>query len=84
MLVLSANYNTCLYSCYLENSPSSNDLIYVAVSCLVIIEDNVLFYMFMLMPLLSVEVLLCTRLHNDKHTLGIELRSLLSVMVLSM
>ena len=63
----------------------SNDLIYVDVSCLVIIEENVLFYMFMLMPLLSVEVLLCTRLHNDKHTLGIELRiPLLSVIVLSM
>ena len=28
---------------YLENNPSSNDLIYVAVSCLVIIEENVLF-----------------------------------------
>ena len=33
VLELSANYITCLYSCYLENNPSSNDLIFVAVSC---------------------------------------------------
>ena len=31
------------------------------------------------MPLLPVEVLLCTRLYNDKHSLGIGLRSMLSV-----
>ena len=32
-----ANYITFLYSCYLENNPSSNDIIHMAVSCLVII-----------------------------------------------
>ena len=29
MLVLSANYITFLYSCYLENNPSSNDIIHI-------------------------------------------------------
>ena len=29
MLVLSANYITFLYSCYLGNNPSSNDIIHI-------------------------------------------------------
>ena len=44
MLVLSANYITFfIYSCYLENNPSSNDIMHNAVSCFVIIHENVLF-----------------------------------------
>ena len=76
MLVLSANYITFLYSCYLENTPSSNGIfVSVVGECVVL---------FMLMPLLSVEVLLCTCLYNDNHILGIGLSSLLYVSLLSM
>ena len=77
MLVLPSNYITFLYSCYLENNLSSNDTTNITVSCLVILRECVAFLsMFMLMPLLPVEVLLCTCLYNDNHILGIGLSSL--------
>ena len=57
MLVLSANDITVLHLCYLENNPSSNDISHIAVSCLVIII--ILGNVWLLMALLSVDVLLC-------------------------
>ena len=62
MLVLSANYITFLYSCYLENNPSSNDIIHICCQLFsnYLRECVVFLSMFILMPLLSVEVLLCT------------------------
>ena len=72
MLVLSANYITFLYSCYLENNPSSNDIIHICCQLFsnYLRECVVFLSMFMLMPLLSVEVLLCTCLYNDNHILS--------------
>ena len=75
-----------LYSCYLENNPSSNE--YNTYCCQLFsnyLRECVVFLsMFMLMPLLSVEVLLCKCLYNNNRILGIGLSSLLSVIVLSM
>ena len=74
MLVLSANDITFLYSCYLENNPSSNDIIHNYCCQLFsnyLRECVVFLSMLMLMPLLSVEVLLCTCLYNDNHVLQI-------------
>ena len=64
MLVLSANDITFLYSCYLENNPSSNDIIHICCQLFsnYLRECVVFLSMLVLMPLLSVEVLLC-RLH---------------------
>ena len=61
MLVLSANYITFLYSCYLENNPSSNDIIHICCQLFsnYLRECVVFLSMLVLMPLLSVEVLLC-------------------------
>ena len=74
MLVLSANYITFLYSCYLENTPSSNYIIHICCQLFsnYLRECVVFLSMFMLMPLLSVsvEVLLCTCLYNDNHILS--------------
>ena len=82
MLVLSANDITFfIYSCYLENNPSSNGIMLPVVY---VRECVVFLSMLMLMPLLSVEVLFCTCLYNDNHILEIGLSSLLSVIWCSM
>ena len=72
MLVLSANCITFLYSCYLENNPSSNDIIHICCQLFsnYLRECVVFLSMLVLMPLLSVEVLLCTCLYNDNHILS--------------
>ena len=72
MLVLSANYMTFLYSCYLENNLSSNDIIYICCQLFsnYLRECVVFLSMLVLMPLLPVEVLLCTCLYNDNHILS--------------
>ena len=89
MLVLSANDITFLYSCYLENNPSSNDIIHICCQLFsnYLRECVVFLSMLVLMPLLSVEVLLC-RLHVCTMTITSYLwdwlSSLLSVILLSM
>ena len=62
MLVLSANYITFLYSCYLENNPSSNDIIHICCQLFsnYLRECVVFLSMLVLMPLLSVELHVCT------------------------
>ena len=66
MLVLSANDITFFYSCYLENNPSSNDIIHICCQLFsnYLRECVVFLSMLVLMPLLSVEVLLCTCLYK--------------------
>ena len=62
VLVLSANDITFfLYSCYLENNPTSNDIIHICCQLFsnYLRECVVFLSMLVLMPLLSVEVLLC-------------------------
>ena len=74
MLVLSANYITFFidYSCYLENNPPSNDIIHICCQLFshYLRECVVFLSMLVLMPLQSVEVLLCTCLYNDNHILS--------------
>ena len=67
MLVLSANYITFLYSCYLENNPSSNHIIHICCQLFSNYLRECVVFMLVLMPLMSVEVLLCTSLYNDDH-----------------
>ena len=67
MLVLSANYITFLYSCYLENNPSSNDTIHI---CCQLFSNYLRECVVFLSIGIEVEILLCTCLYNDNHILS--------------
>ena len=78
---------SCLQITLLVYIHAGKESIFVAVSCLIIIENNVLF-----LYACSCSCHYCqlkfycvgpTHLYNDKHSLGIGLRSLLSVLLLS-
>ena len=86
MLVLSANYITFYIHAIWKIIHLQNCIIHICCQLFsnYLRECVVFLSMLVLMPLLSVEVLLCTCLYNDNHILGIGLSSLLSVSLSSM